>query len=717
VTSTRESTRTPAPAALLAVAVVLFAVILTLKLTVRTPGFGFPLLYDIPVALLAIAYGVRGGLTAAAVGMVLYAIGDAVGEVQSNVWGYTSRALTFVLLGGLLGLYSDRLRRADARTRESEAHFRAALEDSPIVVWRQDRELRYTWIHNPALGFTADEVLGLTDSDLIPRDTADRVTEIKREVLESGRGQRVEIEYPNGGEPTHFDLAVNPLRDTAGELAGITGAATDITKLKRTQSELRKSQLGLNRSQQMAKLGSWEWDIASDEVTWSDELHRLYGTSPAEFEASYEAFLERVHPDDREAVEQAIRQALADGGSVEFEHRIVRPDGAVRVMLAYAEVTLDETGTAIAMTGTGRDVTEGRAAEDANRRLAAIVDQSEDAIVAKDTEGIITEWNHGAERLYGYPAGEAIGKSISMLMPRELRGEDWTVLSRILSGQALERHETVRLRKDGRRVEVWLTVSPIREPDGTIVGASSIARDIGELKRTQKELERSNAEFQQFAHVASHDLQEPLRTITGFVQLLEKRYKGQLDAEADTFMGFIVTGVERMQALIDDLLNYSRAGRGDLQTQEVDTSEIARSTLASLDASVREARADIELGALPTLMTDPRALVHVFQNLLSNAIKFSDGQPPRIQVSAEHEQDAWRFSVADNGIGIAPGQAERVFGMFQQLHGRGEYGGTGIGLAICKRLVERLGGRIWCEPRPEGGTVFRFTVPDLAETS
>ena len=259
--------------------------------------------------------------------MALFAIGDAAGEIHSNVAGYISRALTFYLLGGFLGLYAQRLREAEARVRENEAHFRAAIEDSPVVVWQQDRDLRYTWIHNPALGLDAAEILGKTDADLASPDSIRHVAEVKQEVLRTGRGQRIEAEYRNEHESVYFDVTVNPLRDGNGEVIGITGAATDVSELKRAQEQLRRSQAGLNRSQEMAGLGSWEWDIASDEVAWSEELHRLYGTSPDRFEASYEGFLDQVHPDDRERVEKLISQAYETGEPLEFDHRAARPDG------------------------------------------------------------------------------------------------------------------------------------------------------------------------------------------------------------------------------------------------------------------------------------------------------------------------------------------------------------------------------------------------------
>jgi PAS domain S-box-containing protein len=712
VNDKRTLTTAPSKTAVIVVSAALFAVILALKLVVTTPGWGFPLLYDIPVALLAIGLGVRGGLIGATVGMILYAIGDAAGDIHSNVAGYISRALTFYVLGVLLGLYAERLRTAEARVRESESHFRAAIQDSPVVVWQQDRDLRYTWIHNPRLGLDPADILGKTDAELDPGAVIGTVDDAKRQVLNSGRGTRVEAVYRNGAEPIYFDVTMNPLRDEDGRVVGLTGAATDVSELKRAQDALSESQAGLNRSQQMARLGSWEWNVATDEVFWSEEMHRLYGTSPETFEASYQAFLDRVHPDDRERVEKAIAHAYETGEIFEFDHRIVQPSGEVLTLRAHGEITLDEEGKPLAMAGTGQDVTAQRQAEEGERRLAAIVAQSEDAIIAKDRQGIINEWNVGAERLYGYPAEEALGSPISILIPSDNAEEERTVLSRVLEGYPVQRFETTRLRKDGRRVAVWVNTSPLRDANGEVIGASSVSRDVGPLKEAQQELERQNLELEQFAYVASHDLQEPLRSISGFVQLLERRYSGQLDEDADRFIGFVVGGVDRMQALIDDLLTYSRAGRADLQRQPVDSRDVVEGAVALLDAPIKESRAKIDLGELPVVVADRGTLRQVFQNLISNALKFNSNGSPSVEVSGTRSDEGVTFSVADNGIGISPDHSERIFRMFQRLHGRDEYGGTGIGLAICKRVVERHGGSIWCQPREGGGTVFQFTIPD-----
>lgn len=602
--------------------------------------------------------------------------------------------------------------------RAEEARLRAILQSARESIVTADESGRIVDFNSAAermFGLSHEQAVGAPLTILMPeRFHAAHSAGVER-FLDTREpqviGSTVELAGRRGdGEEFPIELSLNCF-ELDGETF-FTGILSDISDRKRSEEALRRSEASLVRSQRIARLGSWEWDIPKNEVTWSEELHHLYGTTPGEFEASYEAFLERVHPDDRAAVAEAISGAYESGEPFEFDHRIVRPDGEVLVLHAEGEVVLDPERTPISMAGTGQDITERRRAEEDNQRLAATVAQSEDAILAKDTEGVITGWNKGAERLYGYTAEEAIGSSISMLIPRDRAGEEWAIIAAILEGRPIERYETARRHKSGRRVAVWATISPIRDSHGAIVGISSIARDTTELKRTERRLERSNAELEEFAYIASHDLQEPLRSITGFVQLLERRYKGQLDEDADKFIGFIVGGVERMQTLIDDVLAYSRVGRGELLREPVDSRVAVERALALLDALVSEAGAEIEVGELPTVDADAPSLVQLFQNLISNALKFTDGSPPRVEISAAHRADGWSFAVADNGIGIDSDHQERVFRMFQRLHRREEYGGSGIGLAICKRIVERHGGRIWCEARPGGGALFQFTMPD-----
>jgi signal transduction histidine kinase len=234
------------------------------------------------------------------------------------------------------------------------------------------------------------------------------------------------------------------------------------------------------------------------------------------------------------------------------------------------------------------------------------------------------------------------------------------------------------------------------------------------LETTAADLRRSNAELEQFAYVASHDLQEPLRMISSYIQLLQRRYQGQLDAKADTFIGFAVDGVTRMQRLINDLLAYSRVGTHGAPLVPTDCGEVVAGAIAALGAPIAETGARVIYGELPTVLADATQLGQLFQNLIGNALKFCTGVTPEITISAERAGGEWLFRVRDNGIGIDPAYAERIFIIFQRLHSREEYPGTGIGLAICKKIVERHGGRIWVESQPGQGATFTFSLPDAA---
>ncbi len=381
----------------------------------------------------------------------------------------------------------------------------------------------------------------------------------------------------------------------------------------------------------------------------------------------------------------------------------------------------DERGGVSGVIGVATDVTDRERAEEARARLADIVEASDDAIIGKALDSTIVTWNTGAERLYGYTAAEAVGRSVAMLIPPDHPDELAELMGAVARGESITQYETERVRKDGSRVPVSVTISPIRDRSGAVTSASVIARDITArvraeeaLARSNAELERSNAELQQFAYVASHDLQEPLRTIASYLQLLKRRYAGKvLDESADEYIAFAVDGAKRMQALIQAVLAYSRVGTHGKDFAPLDARALVARALANLDARLAETGAQVAVDEdLPMVWGDDTQLGQLFQNLIGNALKFvRPGETPRVAVTAERRGAEWAFAVRDNGIGLPPEQAERIFGMFQRLHTRDEYEGTGIGLSVCKRIVERHGGRIWVESRPGQGATFLFTLP------
>ncbi len=486
------------------------------------------------------------------------------------------------------------------------------------------------------------------------------------------------------------------------------------------------------------------------------------------------------------------------------------------------------------------DITDRKDAERAALLLSAIVESSDDAIISKNLDGVITSWNKSAQRLFGHTAEEAIGQTVAnLLIPEDRQDEEPDILARLRRGERVDHFETVRRRKDGSLIDISLTISPVRDAQGVIIGASKIARDIteskriqaalaesearfrqladtmpqivwtarpdgtvdyfnerwfqftgfsripsadiswedilhpddlprtrdawsaavrsgqsygieyrfldrqenrwrwfvgravpvrdmgGEIvkwfgtstdideqKRVQDELRRANEDLEQFAFSASHDLQEPLRGIKIYSELLATRHADKLEGEALKFMRFLRHGAIRMETLLRDLLTYTQVTRFDQPVEVVDASESVKTALANLSSAITDTGAQITVGPLPSLPVNCTHLQQLFQNLVGNAIKYrSPERPPIVHVSAERQNEYWLFSVADNGIGIDPDYKENIFGLFKRLHNSNEYSGTGIGLAICQRIVDRYHGRIWVESEPERGSTFRFALP------
>jgi PAS domain S-box-containing protein len=356
------------------------------------------------------------------------------------------------------------------------------------------------------------------------------------------------------------------------------------------------------------------------------------------------------------------------------------------------------------------DITLRRQAEADQARLAAIVSTSHDAIISKTMDGIITSWNAAAQSMFGYSAEEAIGQPISLITPIARLAEGRDLLQHVARGDHVKDFETQRQHRDGSVIEVALTTSPLFDQQGAPMGVSTILRDITLNKQRDAELLRSNAELEQFAYVASHDLQEPLRMVANYVELLADRYRGKLDERADKYVGFASDGARRMQLLVADLLAYSRVGSQGKAFAPVETGTVVDRVTHALGGPIAQSGAIVERGHLPCVNGDETQLDQLVQNLIGNAIKFRSEAPPRIRIAARPKGRQWLFSVSDNGIGIDQRHADRIFQMFQRLNGRDKYDGSGIGLAIAKRIVERHNGIIWVEPETGIGSTFYFTL-------
>jgi PAS domain S-box-containing protein len=350
----------------------------------------------------------------------------------------------------------------------------------------------------------------------------------------------------------------------------------------------------------------------------------------------------------------------------------------------------------------------------AERCFRDFLEFAPDAMVIVNKEGNITIVNSQTEKIFGYSRDELLGKSLGILLPEKFRQKHEGHVARFFEtprrramgqGQDLYGH-----RKDGTDFPVEISLSPIQTEDGMLI--SSTIRDVSERKRLTDELSRSNADLERFASTASHDLKEPLRTVTSYMQLLERTYADMLPEEAKQYVHFAVDGTKRMQALIDALLSYAHVAQAKVVLEPVDCGEILGLVMRDLRKSIEESGAVVKIGKLPILSADRMQLCQLFENLIGNAIKYrKENEPLRVEISCDKTQGEWRFRCSDNGIGFDMDYAARIFEPFRRLHGKGQYAGSGVGLAICKRILERHNGKIWAESAPGIGSTFYFTLP------
>jgi len=507
-------------------------------------------------------------------------------------------------------------------------------------------------------------------------------------------------------------------------------------KLRDSEARHRLLAGQLAAAQQIAGIGSWEWDIVADLVTWSDELCRIFGVEPGQQPPNYQNYLAAVHPDDRTMVDAAIQHAFASGRSFGFDHRILRPDVGVRVVRAKGGVALDEFGKVVLMAGTAQDVTESenrvvaremaerRRTDEARFQLAAIVDSSDDAIFSKTLDGVILSWNKAAEKLYGYTEDEIVGKSVSVLVPADRSGEVEDILARVRRGEAVEHFESLRVRKDGSLVPVSLTVSPVRDPSGSVVAASAIARDITERNR-RIDLEAANERAvaasrlkSEFLATMSHEIRTPMNGVIGMTGLL---LDTDLDAEQQRYAESVRNSGQTLLAIINDILDFSKIEAGRLDLEEIDfdlaavVGEVEELLAGTAHDKGLELVSEVEHSVPTVVQGDPGRLRQILVNLVGNAVKFTETGKIVTSLTTTATGDSSieaSFAVSDTGIGISRDLHSKLFDSFTQADASTtrRHGGTGLGLTISRQLVELMGGILLVDSSPGLGSTFSFTV-------
>ncbi len=434
-----------------------------------------------------------------------------------------------------------------------------------------------------------------------------------------------------------------------------------------------------------------------------------------------QGFAERLIADGTRTAAEALAQQIGTG--IELIAR--RKDGSafpIEIMLSPLE-----SAEGILVTAAIRDISVRRAADkhlaQMEGRYRGLLEAAPDAMVVVNQDGEIVLLNVQAEKQFGYSRDELVGQKVKNIIPQgfaeRLIADALRSVEDALAQQIGTGIELIAQRKNGSEFPIELMLSPLESAEGILVTAA--VRDITVRKQADahllnkvEELKRSNEELGQFAYIASHDLQEPLRMVASYTQLLSRRYKGKLDSDADEFIAFAVDGAGRMQRLIQDLLAYSRVGTKGQDLLNISSEEALQQALLNLRGAISGSSAVVTHEPLPEVLADEMQLIQLFQNLIGNAIKYQKPGVPKVHIAAARNGDKkWVFSVQDNGLGIDPQYFDKIFGMFQRLHKREEFAGTGIGLAICKKIVERHGGNISVESEPGHGSTFRFALPGI----
>ncbi len=529
------------------------------------------------------------------------------------------------------------------------------------------------------------------------------------------------------GETWWGGYSFGPIRDKDGAIVGSVVVGRDITDRKRAEEALRESEARFRRLYESGMLGVIFWNMNGAILDANDKFLEMTGYDRDDLAASRIDWVHMTPPEYQSLDEASIEELKTTGvNAAPFEKEYIRKDGS-RVPVIVTGAMLDDArfnGVALAM-----DIAERKRAEEALLRMSAIVESSDDAIIGKTLEGVITSWNLGAARLYGYTGPEIIGRHISALVPAGHPDELAAILRRVAKGERVEQIEAVRRRKDGSLVDVSLKISPIVAASGNVVGASTIARDITGRKRAEEEIRRLNAdledrvrrrtsqleaankELEAFAYSVSHDLRTPLRGIDGWSLALVEDYASQLDERAHGYLDRVRAETQRMGQLIDDLLQLSRVTRSEMATGVVDLTSIAQTIAAGLSEINSGRRIEFTIAGGLAATGDARLLEIALSNLFANAVKFTGPRAEaRIEFGRTERDGKGAFYVRDNGVGFEMAFAGTLFGAFQRLHKSSEFPGTGIGLATVQRIIHRHGGCVWAEAQPDRGATFYFTL-------
>jgi PAS domain S-box-containing protein len=636
---------------------------------------------------------------------------------------------------GLIGAILDVTARkaAEAAVRDSEERWRATIDSANEGILIYDRALNVVSVNRAAeriLKLRAAELIGkpgftsvlpVVGEDGTPFRQEDRPTRITVRTGKPQTGRVIGIRRPDGSITW---LSVNTSflrRRDESDYYGVVSTVSDITAQHDAEARLKESEARFRRTFELAGSGIAHIGMDRRFIRVNRRLCEILGYP--EEELLRLTGRQISHPDDLDVINEQ-RPALYAGeiDAVRVEKRYLRKDGSVVWVHFSMTVERDADGKPLYEIGVYEDITAQLDAQLRLRESEARYRQTFELAasgICHVRDGRFVRVNRRLCEILGYSEQELLGKHVKEISHPDDRDVTDADRARIRKGEIdSARFEKRYIRADGEVVWCRIAIALVRDVFGVPQYEVAIFDDITDRKKAEAalteahdELTRSNAELEQFAYVASHDLQEPLRMVASYTQLLARRYDDRLDKDAREFMAYIVDGASRMKQLIEDLLAYSRVGTKGIDFKRVSAEAALRRALFNLRSAIDETGAVVTHDPMPTLPADEVQLGQLLQNLIGNALKFRSPAAPRVHIQTMESELDWQFEVRDNGIGIEPQYYERIFMVFQRLHNKGEYPGTGIGLAICKKVVERHGGRIWVESRPGEGSSFFFTLP------
>ena len=586
-------------------------------------------------------------------------------------------------------------------------------------------------------GYSAQEIVGQSITRVIPPNRMHEESEILQRVRNGESIRHFDtVRLRKDGRLIDVSITVSAIKDASGKIVGASKVARDVSERKKAEIERRETEVRMRLATEATAVGIWEWHVATNRIRWDAQMFRIYGVAPTPNGfVEYSVWREAVVPEDLREQENTLQDTVRRRGRSEREFRIRRAGEAeFRNIQAVDTVRANADGEAEWVVGTNLDVTERKQAEAAlaaeRTLLRTLFDLLPDYIYVKDAESrFLASNNPCATRLGVGSTQELIGKTDADFFPPEVAAAFRAEELEVLRGTTVVDREERFARPDGAKEVILTTKLPLRDGAGKIVGIVGTGRNITERKEAEDALHRLNAELERrvaerttqlevanreleaFSYSVSHDLRSPLRAVDGFSQAVIEDFGSTLPAEGQRQLQIIRESAQRMGALIDDLLAFSRLGRQALRKTAVDTAALVRAVRADLQAECEGREIEWRIGELPPCAGDPALLKQVWINLLSNALKYSRKRVPAVvEVGCVEQEGGRAYFVRDNGSGFDMRYANKLFGVFQRLHRAEDFEGTGVGLAIVQRIVHRHDGRVWAEAAVDRGATFFFTL-------